>query len=204
MKILTICVSSSVVAASIVVIFESATYDPNAKESNIAIAPSALWGGIETNLAVFCSEPPLPLLLIIAMSNFQRGTWKLIHILGCLPMLRPIFRKIIPTRSTNGTSSIDAVRLSNIVLPGGDLEMNGSARRGSRFKPSLTWAKKERRPSAAAGHVRLRDDQWQQQQQQQIRADDRRRSRGSVKEASTSEIHKMHSDESSQAGRAEA
>lgn len=89
--------------ASVFVLIESINYDPNSKEMPHDVALNFVWGGVETNLAVFSGENDLsPVLFEKQLTD---------PFIACLPLLRPVFRKIIPglkTRSSDNQATSEA------------------------------------------------------------------------------------------------
>ena len=103
--------------ASIFVLVESIGYRPAPKDIPHDYALNGSWGGVEVNMAVFASTttpPPLKKLLI-ALAY--------INILGCLPMLKPVFRKVLFSSSshTNNYGRCDDVQLPHFEDSGVDV-----------------------------------------------------------------------------------
>ncbi|KAI8654098.1 hypothetical protein NCS56_01366400 [Fusarium sp. Ph1] len=89
--------------ASVFILIQAIHYDPNTREFPREIAPSMIWGGVEINVAVFSA---------------------------CLPMLRPIFQRLIPGISTAETSR--PISLPSVVLSSTPSRVNEAKQEKSR------------------------------------------------------------------------
>ena len=79
--------TSSVCVASIVVLVESARFDPYHEELPLNVAPIMMWATVEINFAIVSGKSALSRIF---------GTPIDVFLQACLPMMRPIMRRILP------------------------------------------------------------------------------------------------------------